>query len=160
MPDNLRGLLRDLPLPSRRAILLGWGLGIAGAYMMNALPEQHRPKIGRFEDFWAGVVEAKDSKDQNGRLHGGLEDDCGGLAADEWGRFKNTIWSITMNNSQTLHKAWMSIFSGLDRRLKKNRETRLRIGLMSLFEGFVSLRQLSYASPKKGWSVTSDNERF
>lgn len=53
VPDNLRGLLRDLPsLPSRHAILLGWASRAARTGAMIALPEQHRPKSDD-PDFWA-----------------------------------------------------------------------------------------------------------
>ncbi len=63
VPDNLRGLLRDLPsLPSRHAILLGWASELPVLVQMNALPEQHRPKSDD-PDFWA-VWSGKDNKDQ------------------------------------------------------------------------------------------------
>lgn len=53
VPDNLRGLLRDLPsLPSRHAILLGWASELPILVQMNALPEKHRPKSDD-PDFWA-----------------------------------------------------------------------------------------------------------
>jgi len=53
VPDNLRGLLRDLPsLPSRHAILLGWASELPILVQMNALPEHHRPKSAD-PDFWA-----------------------------------------------------------------------------------------------------------
>ncbi|WP_412705364.1 hypothetical protein [Aeromonas rivipollensis] len=52
VPDNLRGLLRDLPsLPSRHAILLGWASELPVLVQMNALPENHRPKSDD-PDFW------------------------------------------------------------------------------------------------------------
>ncbi|ELK4798155.1 ATP-binding protein [Pseudomonas aeruginosa] len=52
VPDNLRGLLRDLPsLPSRHAILLGWASELPVLVQMNALSEQHRPKSDD-PDFW------------------------------------------------------------------------------------------------------------
>ena len=61
VPDNLRGLLRDLPsLPSRHAILLGWASELPVLVQMNALPEQHRPKSDD-PDFWA-VWSGLDSK--------------------------------------------------------------------------------------------------
>jgi DNA helicase HerA-like ATPase len=53
VPDNLRGLLRDLPsLPSRHAILLGWTSELPVLVQMNALPEGQRPKSDD-PDFWA-----------------------------------------------------------------------------------------------------------
>ena len=63
VPDNLRGLLRDLPsLPSRHAILLGWASELPVLVQMNALPEQHRPKSDD-PDFWA-VWSGQGSKGQ------------------------------------------------------------------------------------------------
>jgi hypothetical protein len=53
VPDNLRGLLRDLPsLPSRHAILLGWASELPVLVEMNKLPEPQRPKSDD-PDFWA-----------------------------------------------------------------------------------------------------------
>jgi len=61
VPDNLRGLLRDLPsLPSRHAILLGWASELPVLVQMNTLPEEHRPKSDD-PDFWA-VWSGKDRK--------------------------------------------------------------------------------------------------
>ena len=62
VPDNLHGLLRDLPsLPSRHAILLGWASELPILVKMKDLPENHRPKSDD-PDFWAvwlGKVERK-----------------------------------------------------------------------------------------------------
>lgn len=45
VPDNLRGLLRDLPgLPSGHAFLLGWASELPILVEMKSLPESHRPK--------------------------------------------------------------------------------------------------------------------
>lgn len=53
VPDNLRGLLRDLPsLPSRHAILLGWASELPVLVQMNNLPKDQRPKSDD-PDFWA-----------------------------------------------------------------------------------------------------------
>jgi hypothetical protein len=53
VPDNLRGLLRDLPsLPSRNAILLGWASELPVLVQMNSLPETQRPRSND-PDFWA-----------------------------------------------------------------------------------------------------------
>ncbi len=52
VPDNLRGLLRDLPsLPSRQAILLGWASELPVLVQMNALPDDQQPK-SKDPDFW------------------------------------------------------------------------------------------------------------
>lgn len=53
VPDNLRGLLRDLPsLPSRNAILLGWASELPVLVQINPLAEHHRPRSDD-PDFWA-----------------------------------------------------------------------------------------------------------
>jgi len=53
VPDNLRGLLRDLPsLPARHAILLGWASELPVLVQMNNLPKDQRPKSDD-PDFWA-----------------------------------------------------------------------------------------------------------
>lgn len=63
VPDNLRGLLRDLPsLPSRHAILLGWASELPVLVQMKALPEMHRPKSDD-PDFWA-VWSGRDGEGQ------------------------------------------------------------------------------------------------
>ena len=64
MPDNLQGLLRDLPsLPSRHAILLGWASELPVLVQMNALPESQRPKSDD-PDFWA-VWSGQEERDVN-----------------------------------------------------------------------------------------------
>jgi len=65
VPDNLRGLLRDLPsLPSRHAILLGWASELPVLVQMNALPDIQQPKSND-PDFWAvWSGEKKDGTDQ------------------------------------------------------------------------------------------------
>lgn len=65
VPDNLRGLLRDLPsLPSRNAILMGWASELPILVQMNALPENQRPKSDDpdFWDVWSGKT-----KDESGK---------------------------------------------------------------------------------------------
>lgn len=63
VPDNLRGLLRDLPsLPSRHAILLGWASELPVLVQINSLPEDQRPKSAD-PDFW-NVWSGK-NKDEN-----------------------------------------------------------------------------------------------
>ncbi|MPW23857.1 ATPase [Paraburkholderia piptadeniae] len=53
VPDNLRGLLRDLPsLPSRNAILMGWASELPVLVEMTKLHETQRPKSDD-PDFWA-----------------------------------------------------------------------------------------------------------
>jgi DNA helicase HerA-like ATPase len=52
LPDNLRGLLRDLPtLPSRNAILLGWASELPVLVRMNELSQEQRPRSDD-PDFW------------------------------------------------------------------------------------------------------------
>jgi len=60
VPDNLSGLLRELPsLPSRQAILLGWATPIPVLVEITELPENQRPnsKDPDFWDVWTGQVE-------------------------------------------------------------------------------------------------------
>lgn len=52
VPDNLRGLLRELPsLPSRNAILLGWASELPISVQMNYLKEEYRPQSSD-PDYW------------------------------------------------------------------------------------------------------------
>jgi DNA helicase HerA-like ATPase len=61
VPDNQRGLLRDLPtLPSSQAILLGWASELPVLVQMTTLPQHHRPKSDD-PDFWA-VWSGRNSK--------------------------------------------------------------------------------------------------
>lgn len=60
VPDNLRGLLRDLPsLPARHAILLGWAAELPVLVQMNHLAKEQRPKSDDpdFWNVWTGEVE-------------------------------------------------------------------------------------------------------
>lgn len=55
VPDNLRGLLRELPsLPSQNAILLGWASELPVLVKMNDLPKAHQPHSDdpEFWDVW------------------------------------------------------------------------------------------------------------
>jgi hypothetical protein len=52
VPDNLKGLLRELPsLPSQNAILLGWASELPLLVKMNDLPVAHQPRSDD-PDFW------------------------------------------------------------------------------------------------------------
>ena len=52
VPDNLRGLLRELPsLPSQSAILLGWASELPVLVRMNDLPREQQPRSDDPE-FW------------------------------------------------------------------------------------------------------------
>lgn len=60
VPDNIGGLLRELPiLPTRKAILLGWATPIPILVEMNNLKKEHRPKSEDpdFWDVWTGKSE-------------------------------------------------------------------------------------------------------
>ena len=55
VPDNLRGLLRELPsLPSQRAILLGWASELPVMVQMNYLAKEYRPQSNdpAYWDIW------------------------------------------------------------------------------------------------------------
>jgi DNA helicase HerA-like ATPase len=52
VPDNLKGLLRELPsLPSQNAILLGWASELPVLVRMNDLPQAQQPHSDD-PDFW------------------------------------------------------------------------------------------------------------
>ena len=52
VPDNLRGLLRELPtLPSQMAILLGWASELPVLVRMNNLATEHQPR-SEDPDYW------------------------------------------------------------------------------------------------------------
>lgn len=56
VPDNLRGLLRELPsLPSQQAILLGWASELPIMVRMNDLADHERPQSDDpyFWDVWS-----------------------------------------------------------------------------------------------------------
>jgi hypothetical protein len=58
VPDNLGGLLRELPsLPSKQAILLGWATPVPVLVEINDLPESQRPKSSdpKFWEVWTGA---------------------------------------------------------------------------------------------------------
>ena len=57
VPDNLGGLLKELPsLPSRQAILLGWAATVPTLVEIMELPENQRPRSSdpKFWDVWTG----------------------------------------------------------------------------------------------------------
>ncbi|ADD01969.1 protein of unknown function DUF87 [Thermoanaerobacter italicus Ab9] len=61
VPDNLRGLLRELPiLPTQMAILLGWATELPVLVRMRDLPESQRPRSDDPDlwDVWVGENEA------------------------------------------------------------------------------------------------------
>lgn len=53
VPDNLSGLLEDLPsLPARHALLLGWASPLPTLLEVRELPREQRPQSAD-PDFWA-----------------------------------------------------------------------------------------------------------
>ena len=61
VPDNLRGLLRELPsLPSQKAILLGWASELPVLVQMNYLEAEHRPKSDDPE-YWKAWIDAEEN---------------------------------------------------------------------------------------------------
>lgn len=62
VPDNVGGLLRDLPsLPSKQAILLGWATPIPVLVEIDELAKEHRP-MSADPDFWGVWTGAKERK--------------------------------------------------------------------------------------------------
>ena len=60
VPDNLGGLLKELPsLPSRQAILLGWAATVPTLVEITELPEEQRPRSSdpEFWGVWTGEEE-------------------------------------------------------------------------------------------------------
>jgi hypothetical protein len=63
VPDNLKGLLRELPLlPSQSAILLGWASELPVLVKMSDLPKSQQPRSDD-PDFWGAWV----GKDEEGK---------------------------------------------------------------------------------------------
>lgn len=82
VPDNLRGLLRDLPsLPSRHAILLGWASELPVLVQMNALPDGQRPRSND-PDFWA--VWSGETQDEDGQTNAVDRNVNWKKIADDW----------------------------------------------------------------------------
>lgn len=82
VPDNLRGLLRDLPsLPSRHAILLGWASELPVLVQMNALHDGERPKSDD-PDFWA--VWSDEAVDETGQTNAVNRSVDWKKIADDW----------------------------------------------------------------------------
>lgn len=62
VPDNLGGLLKELPsLPARQAILLGWAACVPVLTEILELPDEHKPQSSDplFWDVWTGVEKRK-----------------------------------------------------------------------------------------------------
>ncbi|NLI95519.1 MAG: ATP-binding protein, partial [Synergistaceae bacterium] len=63
VPDNLKGLLRELPsLPSQSAILLGWASELPVLVKMNDLPREQQPR-SEDPEFW-GVWIGSNEKEE------------------------------------------------------------------------------------------------
>ena len=63
VPDNLKGLLRELPsLPSQNAILLGWASELPVLVKMNDLPKSQQPRSDD-PDFWNTWIGKNDQGD-------------------------------------------------------------------------------------------------
>jgi Predicted ATPase len=77
VPDNVGGLLKDLPsLPSRQAVLLGWATPMPILVEMAGLPESQRPHSADpdFWEVWTGAEEREIdwgmvADDWTGNLH-------------------------------------------------------------------------------------------
>lgn len=70
LPDNLQGLLGDLPiLPSRQAILMGWAAELPILVQMNELPDEQRPQSDD-PDFWDVWTQKKERSVDWGNITG------------------------------------------------------------------------------------------
>ena len=68
VPDNLKGLLRELPLlPSQSAVLLGWASELPVLVKMNDLPRAQQPRSDDpdFWDVWTGKNDNGDAVERN-----------------------------------------------------------------------------------------------
>lgn len=93
VPDNLGGLLRELPsLPERQAILLGWATAVPLLVEVNQLPEEHQPqsKDPEFWDVWVGEESAKRDGDWSRIVSDWLPDNAIDLAAGQLAALKPT----------------------------------------------------------------------
>ena len=60
LPDNMRGILREMPsLPSQYAVLLGWASELPVMVKMRTLPGTQRPQSDDpdYWDVWTGAKE-------------------------------------------------------------------------------------------------------
>ncbi|MDF1737882.1 MAG: ATP-binding protein [Verrucomicrobiales bacterium] len=67
VPDNLRGLLRDLPsLPSQKAILMGWASELPILVKIRNLPDEQRPQSDDpdFWEVWTGKVDDEEGESE------------------------------------------------------------------------------------------------
>jgi DNA helicase HerA-like ATPase len=77
VPDNLKGLLRELPsLPSQSAILLGWATELPVLVKMNDLPKSQQPR-SEDPDFWGVWIGGDDEGN-----HVSRDIDWSGIAKD------------------------------------------------------------------------------
>lgn len=68
VPDNLRGLLRELPsLPSQSAILLGWASELPILVRVRELPDSQRPQSAD-PDYWGVWIREHALPDRWGRI--------------------------------------------------------------------------------------------
>lgn len=88
VPDNLKGLLRDMPsLPSQNAILLGWASELPVLVRMNDLPKHQQPQSDD-PDFWE--VWTGKGKDQAGKDVAISREVDWKAIADDWQQFSDS----------------------------------------------------------------------
>ena len=89
VPDNLKGILRELPLlPSQSAILLGWASELPVLVKINDLPESQRPR-SEDPEFWKVWTREEDR-----------EIDWGAIAKD-WQRESQDEGKETINDRES-----------------------------------------------------------
>ena len=85
VPDNLRGLLRELPsLPAQHAIMLGWATELPLLVRVDDLEKEQQPHSDDpdFWDVWVGADENGDPVERPADWHQVVED-WQGIANDE-----------------------------------------------------------------------------
>lgn len=97
VPDNLKGLLRELPsLPSQHAILLGWASELPVLVKMNDLPKSQQPHSNDpdFWDVWTGA--SKTGRDIDWKK---IADDWQQKITEEPAEAVNTVEAIVEEDS-------------------------------------------------------------
>lgn len=102
VPDNLKGLLRDLPsLSSQNAILLGWASELPVLVRMNSLPVEQQPQSDDpdFWDVWTRKMVEKDTIEIETKREINWKQ-----VADDWQQISSCECSKTPDNFENSEK--------------------------------------------------------